>query len=1309
MSHQSGSADQIISLPKGGGALSGLGEKFSPDLFTGTGNFSVPMALPPGRNDFHPELELVYSTGHGAGPFGLGWALNIPGVTRKTSKGVPVYDDSRDFFILSGAEDLVPVGSDDTITQYRPRTEGLFASINHHQGNGNDYWEVRTRDGVVSFYGTPNTAGNDPSTVADPADRSRVYSWKLSETRDPFGNRICYEYERKSGSADLRQWDELYLKQIRYVDYIDSQGVEQFLVSVAFHYETLPERYPDDVQDGRRIYPFSDHRAGFEIRTGSRCTLIEVRTHAGEKRLVRNYRLRYMDQRQDRNQRLPANGLAQLSQIIVIGHDGDLTQSLPPLEFGYSDFQPGERHFMRLQGHDLPARSLVSPELELADLFGNGLPDFIELNGRPRYWRNLGNGRFDLPRSMAEVPAEHVLADPGVQLIDANGNGRLDLLVSINGRAGYYPSRFGACWERRSFQPYRLAPSFQFGDPEVRLVDLSGDGVTDAIRSGSQFECFFNDPEKGWTDVRRVPRRQLAAFPNVSFSDSRVRWADMSGDGLGDIVLVYNGNVEYWPSLGRGDWAPRRNMRNSPRLPWGYDPERVLLGDVDGDGLADLIYVEDGRITLWINQAGCGWSDPLTIRGTPAVSDLDAVRLVDLLGTGVRGILWSRDASVTTRSANHFFLDLTGDSKPYLLDEFDNHMGAVTRVRYASSARFYLEDEQRRTGRWQTPLPFPVQVVAGVEVIDAISGGKMTTEFCYHHGYWDGEEREFRGFGRVDQRDSEVFGKYNSQGLFPGQSFTPISKRRFSPPVETRTWYQQGAVYDSELGWREPDYSEEYWSGDSQCLPRSGELVGLLKNLVPENRRQALRALRGSILRTELYALDDSAFQERPYTVTERLHSLREEISPGQEEVERHRIFFPYEVARRQTQWERGDDPMTQVAFTEDYDPYGQPQTSLQIACPRGWRSLDDTPDEHFLATLTRTQYAHPLDGDGNIRDRIARQATWEMRYDGALSLGQVKTLADQGDALSPVSEEINFYDGPAFTGLPYGQVGRYGAPVRTETLILTDAILTEAYTIEGELRLPPYLSKESGPAWPAEYPQAFKDILSGRSVRDDTRPDLHITPAGYGIEAGGAGGPFQAGYYAANTRHRYDFHDASAANKNYGRVTTSLDPLGSDTRITYDGYGCLPVQVVDAAGLTTRVVNDYRVFQPDQVTGPNGNRTAFKYTPLGLLKSMAVMGKEGETVGDALPHSPSTWYDYDLRAFKERRQPVSVRTSRRVHHTSDLDIPAIERNAIISSVEYSDGLAGDPDADPGGRFALRGCPLGRRHTACRSKPGRRN
>src|SRR5262249_8370858 len=150
------------------------------------------------------------------------------------------------------------------------------------------------------------------------------------------------------------------------------------------------------------------------------------------------------------------------------------------------------------------------------------------------------------------------------------------------------------------------------------------------------------------------------------------------------------------------------------------------------------------------------WSAPIEIRGTPRVSDRTDVRLVDLNGTGVSGLLWSADADGLNR-ANMFFLDFTGGTKPYLLDQMDNHMGAVTRVHYAPSTRFYLEDDRRPQTRWKTPLPFPVQVVDRVEVIDLISGGKLTTEYSYHHGYWDGVEREFRGFGRVDQRDTEVF------------------------------------------------------------------------------------------------------------------------------------------------------------------------------------------------------------------------------------------------------------------------------------------------------------------------------------------------------------------------------------------------------------------------------------------------------------------------------------------------------------------------------------------------------------------------
>src|SRR6266568_525902 len=101
-----------LALPKGGGAIRGIGEKFGVNPVTGTGSLTVPLASSPGRSGFGPELSLSYDSGVGNGTFGFGWRLGgLPSITRKTDKGVPRYRDAEesDVFILSGAEDLVPL------------------------------------------------------------------------------------------------------------------------------------------------------------------------------------------------------------------------------------------------------------------------------------------------------------------------------------------------------------------------------------------------------------------------------------------------------------------------------------------------------------------------------------------------------------------------------------------------------------------------------------------------------------------------------------------------------------------------------------------------------------------------------------------------------------------------------------------------------------------------------------------------------------------------------------------------------------------------------------------------------------------------------------------------------------------------------------------------------------------------------------------------------------------------------------------------------------------------------------------------
>jgi len=1251
VSNNSGISQQIISTPQGGGALQGIGETFSPDLFTGTGNFTVPIALPPGRNGLQPELSLVYSTGNG-----LGWGLSIPGVIRKTSKGIPRYDDEQDTFVLSGAEDLVPIERQANVTRYRPRTEGLFARIEHHHSVNQNFWQVWSKDGLVSYYGTPDTAPGEeaPAVVAnpDPLRRDNRYAWNLTRTEDPFGNRITYEYERDLGEDGPHHWDQLYLTRIQYADHGDRDNPE-FIVSVNFEYENRPDL-------------FSSYRSGFEIRTRRRCQRIVIQTHAGETRLVRTYQLTYLDQRDDLadlNQRLPLNGFSLLNQVRVIGNDTQ--ERLPVLAFDYSRFEPKGRTFSPVQGRDLPARSLASPDLELADLFGNGLPDILQMNGTVRYWRNLGNGKFDLPREMREAPAGVTLADAGVQMIDANGDGRIDLLVTNERLSGYYPMRFGGLWDRKAFQRYDVAPSFNLEGPEVQLVDLTGDGVTDVIHSSSRLECYFNDPHQGWHETRQVARQDIANFPNVNFSDPRVKWGDMTGDGLQDIILIHDGNIDYWPNLGYGNWGKRVSMRNSPRYPYGYDPRRILIGDIDGDGLADIVFIDHCKVILYINQGGNGWSEPIEIDGTPPLTNLDAVRLVDLLGTGISGVLWSTDVGQLDRHGMHF-LDFTGAIKPYLLIEMDNHMGALTQIGYESSVRFYLQDELRPETRWKTSLPFPVQVVSRVEVIDQISQGKLTTEYTYHHGYWDGAEREFRGFGRVEQCDTERFENYNSVGLHgEGINFLTVTgldrARYFSPPMLTKSWFHQGPIGEEFGDWEEVDYSDEYWVEDPQVLTRPSEITDFLNALPRRAKRDALRTLRGNLLRSEIYAQDDTIREQRPYTVTESVQGIREELPPNADDDEHLPIFFPFGIAQRTTQWERGNEPMTQFSFTDDYDAYGQSHMQASIAVPRGrdFRVAAETA-EPYLATLATTIFAQRDDENRYIVNRSARAEGYEIINDGSLTVFELwQTIQVNGATLNLLSQTLNYYDGESFTGLPLGTIGNFGALVRSEALVLTEEILAEVYH-SGDASLnppeiPPYLMPDATPDWSEEYPQLFRERTS----------EL----AGYTFFAGND--DHTRGYFVTTTRQQYDFHSAENAR---GLLLVTRDPLGRDTSINYDEFELFPVAVTNPVGLAMQAVYNYQVMQPVLMTDPNGNRQAFQFTPLGLLESTTVMGKVDEDVGDTL-EVPGTRLIYDFLAFENDRRPISVHTIQREYHITDTTVSLAQRDNIIESREYSDGF----------------------------------
>jgi hypothetical protein len=61
---------------------------------------------------------------------------------------------------------------------------------------------------------------------------------------------------------------------------------------------------------------------------------------------------------------------------------------------------------------------------------------------------------------------------------------------------------------------------------------------------------------------------------------------------------------------------------------------------------------------------------------------------------------------------------------------------------------------------------------------------------------------------------------------------------------------------------------------------------------------------------------------------------------------------------------------------------------------------------------------------------------TYDIRKDGSFALVDlVRQIQGGSAARNVVSQTVSFYDGGAYAGLPFGQIGNYGALTLTQTL----------------------------------------------------------------------------------------------------------------------------------------------------------------------------------------------------------------------------------------------------------------------------------
>ena len=211
-------------------------------------------------------------------------------------------------------------------------------------------------------------------------------------------------------------------------------------------------------------------------------------------------------------------------------------------------------------------------------------------------------------------------------------------------------------------------------------------------------------------------------------------FADMTGDGMADLVRVTATEVSFWPGLGHGRFGARVVMANPPLLDAAdaFDPARLRLVDLDGSGPADLLYTRASGTVIALNQSGNRLTDPLHLPSLPGPGADPRIEAVDLFGRG-SAVLLAVAPQPGSDGAELRIIDLIGPVKPGLMTGMDNSLGLETRLGYAPSTRFSLADE--RAGQpWITRLPFPVQVVETVEITDHVARSRFRQRHAYHHG-----------------------------------------------------------------------------------------------------------------------------------------------------------------------------------------------------------------------------------------------------------------------------------------------------------------------------------------------------------------------------------------------------------------------------------------------------------------------------------------------------------------------------------------------------------------------------------------------
>jgi FG-GAP-like repeat/FG-GAP repeat len=288
--------------------------------------------------------------------------------------------------------------------------------------------------------------------------------------------------------------------------------------------------------------------------------------------------------------------------------------------------------------------------LAAADFDGDGLPDLAATSGAGvALLRAFGD--FSVPANIT-VSSGPVLR--GATAGDFNRDGRDDLAVFYYATGDIYIS-FGRS-DGTFLDPVELEPGI--GQQLLRVGDFNRDGNLDlASIGGGAVVILLGNGRGGFASPRTT------FLPGFLVQDGAA--GDIDGDGFDDVVVVgrisATVGVGYALALLAG---PDGTLQPPTYWDAGHQPRSVAIGDLDGDGRADLAVVNrevnggllsPGSLTI---LAGAGGG----IFGTPRTMPLDGfgegIAAADLDGDAITDLVIAETG--TTDTATGALAVLTG-------------------------------------------------------------------------------------------------------------------------------------------------------------------------------------------------------------------------------------------------------------------------------------------------------------------------------------------------------------------------------------------------------------------------------------------------------------------------------------------------------------------------------------------------------------------------------------------------------------------------------------------------------------------------